>query len=157
MNKPGETSMKQSILSLLCVALSFCSAGMAAASGEPLAHANGLVIQPPAGFAPARTERGFHLEESGSLRNPRRIDIELSSVSPAPGLARKRWGSEQMVYRIDQSEGGSGGTEYRLWAAKSSEPYWIVVTATVQHEGGAPAFTETWNLLELACIQEKQK
>lgn len=149
--------MKYIAQSLLYIALSFSSVGMAATSAPSLVHANRLVIEPPAGFSAVRSERGFRLRESGSLRSPHQIDVTLSSLPPARGLERRSWGSEQMVYHIDKGEGGSGGDQYRLWAAKFSEPFWIVVTATVQREGSAPTFTEARGLLKLAYVQGGQK
>ncbi|RPS12308.1 hypothetical protein IPC1015_34390, partial [Pseudomonas aeruginosa] len=54
---------------------------------------------------------------------------------------------------VEEDDGGSAGSEYRLWAAKPAGARWIVVSASEQSEDGEPTFALAWALLERARLQ----
>ncbi|WP_432212563.1 Tsi3 family protein [Pseudomonas aeruginosa] len=58
-----------------------------------------------------------------------------------------------MRYKVEEDDGGSAGSEYRLWAAKPAGARWIVVSASEQSEDGEPTFALAWALLERARLQ----
>ncbi len=55
--------------------------------------------------------------------------------------------------KVEEDDGGSAGSEYRLWAAKPAGARWIVVSASEQSEDGEPTFALAWALLERARLQ----
>ncbi|MBF2997233.1 hypothetical protein HKT46_31460, partial [Pseudomonas aeruginosa] len=68
-------------------------------------------------------------------------------------LASRRLGDGEARYKVEEDDGGSAGSEYRLWAAKPAGARWIVVSASEQSEDGEPTFALAWALLERARLQ----
>jgi hypothetical protein len=148
--------MKRTALLFTCFALLACNGENEDAAtwfGGDLNHPNGLAVSHPVGFEAQMTSNGFRFDESALVRTPWWLNVErLDTVSEA-GLARKRLGDVRAYYRIKESDGGSGGTGFELWAAKPSGVHWIVVRGKKQSEFGKPSFDLVWELLKRARLE----
>jgi hypothetical protein len=147
--------MKQIILLFASLALLACSGESEEAAtwfDGYVNHPNGLVVSRPIGFDEQLTSNGFRFDESGLLRTPWRLSVERWDIAPEAGLPQKRLGDAKAYYRISESDGGSGGSEFELWAAKPDGAHWIVVIGKVQGEG-EPSYKLAWELLKRARLE----
>ncbi len=118
-------------------------------------HENGLTVSRPAGFSETKTGSGFAFTENGDMRSPRTITVETVTAQPAlTDAKRKTLGGADVAYAVTDIGSGSGGTEYELQAVKAAARGWIVLKATEQTEGGEPAFTAGWAVLETATVAQ---
>ncbi|MEF2223672.1 T6SS effector muramidase immunity protein Tsi3 [Pseudomonas aeruginosa] len=145
--------MKTVALILASLALLACTAESGVDFDKILTHPNGLVVERPVGFDARRSAEGFRFDEGGKLRNPRQLEVQRQDAPPPPDLASRRLGDGEARYKVEEDDGGSAGSEYRLWAAKPAGARWIVVSASEQSEDGEPTFALAWALLERARLQ----
>lgn len=117
-----------------------------------LVHPNGLQLSRPRGFQDIQTEHGFTLSESGGIRSPRKIEIELVKDQPDIQQPRQRPLPAGAVARFSIREVGAGsaGPEYEFRASEEVGERWIVVIASAQSERGEPDFALAWQVLESA-------
>jgi hypothetical protein len=122
------------------------------AQDAQLDHPNGLQLSRPPGFQDIQTEHGFTLSESGDIRTPRKIEIELVNDQPVMQQPRQRALPAGAVARFSIREVGVGsaGPEYELRASEEVGDRWIVVIASAQSERGEPDFALAWQVLESA-------
>ncbi len=114
-------------------------------------HENGLSASRPAGFKEMKTPSGFVFTESGDMRSPRTVRVDLSASEPQLTDTEKRSvGGIEVTYAVSELGSGSGGTEYELQAIKPSGGSWIVLKAIEQTEEAEPAFLAGWAVLEKA-------
>ena len=149
----NEVPMKTVALILASLALLACTAESGVDFDKTLTHPNGLVVERPVGFDARRSAEGFRFDEGGKLRNPRQLEVQRRDAPPPPDLASRRLGDGEARYKVEEDDGGSAGSEYRLWAAKPAGARWIVVSASEQSEDGEPTFALAWALLERARLQ----
>lgn len=149
----NEVPMKTVALILASLALLACTAESGVDFDKTLTHPNGLVVERPVGFDARRSAEGFRFDEGGKLRNPRQLEVQRQDAPPPPDLASRRLGDGEARYKVEEDDGGSAGSEYRLWAAKPAGARWIVVSASEQSEDGEPTFALAWALLERARLQ----
>ncbi|HDP4847304.1 TPA: hypothetical protein P6R15_004468 [Pseudomonas aeruginosa] len=145
--------MKTVALILASLALLACTAESGVDFDKTLTHPNGLVVERPVGFDARRSAEGFRFDEGGKLRNPRQLEVQRRDAPPPPDLASRRLGDGEARYKVEEDDGGSAGSEYRLWTAKPAGARWIVVSASEQSEDGEPTFALAWALLERARLQ----
>jgi Tse3 toxin immunity protein Tsi3 len=116
-------------------------------------HPNGLIIDVPAGFAAKQVHDGFAVEPSGSrkleVRDPVMAHVSLvtGSAPEARGFARKSLGGKEVRYRVERSDGGSGGEVYILTVFEPALAGLIRYAQAMQSKNGAPDFTLCWNLV----------
>ena len=117
-----------------------------------LAHANGLRVDRPPGFAESATANGFSLDEKGDIRSPRSMTIELVVHPPAVRHPEERSLPNGGVagFAVREVGAGSAGTEYELSASQRIGDRWIALRATAQSEDGQPDFAVAWRVLERA-------
>lgn len=132
--------MKTVALILASLALLACTAESGVDFDKTLTHPNGLVVERPVGFDARRSAEGFRFDEGGKLRNPRQLEVQRQDAPPSPDLASRRLGDGEARYKVEEDDGGSAGSEYRLWAAKPAGARWIVISASEQSEDGEPTF-----------------
>ena len=109
--------MKTVALILASLALLACTAESGVDFDKTLTHPNGLVVERPVGFDARRSAEGFRFDEGGKLRNPRQLEVQRRDAPPPTDLASRRLGDGEARYKVEEDDGGSAGSEYRLWAA----------------------------------------
>jgi hypothetical protein len=132
--------------------------GNEATDQKRMTHENGLTITiPERGYDVSKTAAGFQLVVSGSrrTRSPSAIEIELheggSPVGSFPLTRSLERGKAS--YRIDVSEGGSGGEERTLTAWVAAGAGYVLLRQTIQAESpGDSAFDPAWTLLGSARV-----
>lgn len=139
---------------VLPVLLLVCAVGRASEALTVLTHANGLTISVPAALAATQTASGFRMQTRAAVRNPVVIVIELHDTLPPETLTRHRLVNRMRVrYRVTEEEGGSGGPEFRLEAARQMAARHIFLALTHQAEWPArPDFDLGWRILTSATV-----
>lgn len=137
------------------LALSLCACAQGGNHSERLkteTHRNGLVINIADTLKVEQTEGGFHIYPPNGLdrRSPVEATAELHAGEPAPPgewPEEKRVGERTVHYRIDESDGGSGGREYDMQAWEPYPGGYILYRERIQSEG-KPDFELLWGLVE---------
>ncbi len=120
-----------------------------------IAHESGLMAPAPIGFDHRVTPDGLVFQESGGLRSPRYVRIGYVKKRPAfLESASRSIAGGTADFEVTTLNGGSGGVEHQLMAAKSVAGGWITVTAVTQTEFGQPSFDLAWAVLEEAYLAE---
>lgn len=120
-----------------------------------IAQGTGLTVPVPVGFDHRVTPDGLVFEESGDLRSPRHVRIGFAERRPAfSESASRSIAGGTADFEVTTLNGGSGGVEYQLTAAKPVAGGWIMVTAVTQTEFGQPSFDLAWAVLEEAYLAE---
>jgi hypothetical protein len=121
-----------------------------------LSHPNGLRVGRPSGFLESQTAAGYELLESGDVRSPRTIEVELAGAPPTLEVPEDRELPDGGIARFSLREigAGSAGPEFELSAVKEAGERWIVVTAIAQSESGEPDFDPAWRVVDSARLAE---
>jgi hypothetical protein len=117
---------------------------------EVLRHEKGLIINRPAGYVAQKTETGFAMAQSDNLRSPLTFHIGVFANGKQPNVAQSWFGLFGFRYRVDKTEGGSGGENYELTAMHPLQHCWLVLSAQQQSENSPPNFLEAWAVLDNA-------
>jgi hypothetical protein len=123
-----------------------------AMSTTPLKHPNGLSLAMPAtGWTQQQTSTGFVLQPAtaGGRDNPE-IRISLNSGTSPIGIfpETRTFPASMAQYRIDISDGGSGGTEHILEAWTACGTGHAVLEQVLQAEPPEkPDFSVAWAVL----------
>ena len=123
---------------------------------DPLAgraeHSEGISVSIPDGFEVRRPAGALALVESGDLRSPRSIRIDVVRTKSIHGfchpscLARETRNGRASYY-IDDVGIGPGGTHWRLTAAVGIAGLEIHIRADLQTEGD-PNFDFVWDVVD---------
>jgi hypothetical protein len=117
---------------------------------EVLRHENGLIVNRPGGFAAQRTATGFTMTKAEAVRSPMTLQIIVVAKGQQPNVAPAWFGLFGVRYRINKSEGGSGGETFILTAMYPLQQCWLVLSASQQAEVVQPTFLEAWAVLDHA-------
>jgi hypothetical protein len=135
------------LLSAVMLSLGFSMPGHA----EMLRHSNGLTLTAQSDTEVVRTESGFLIRESGSDRKRSPWSCEISfSIATIPGLdfpKSRRLANGRWRYRIDESEGGSGGQEWTFHATLPCKKGETRLRYSKQSEE-TPNFEQAWALAD---------
>jgi hypothetical protein len=135
----------------MCLAVAACQLETSKVEmGEVLRHQNGLIVNRPKGFDVQETATGFAMTQSGTLRNPLTLQIGAVAEGQQPSVAPSWFGLLGFRYRIDKSEGGSGGETFTLTAMYPLRHCWLLLSASQQAEVVQPTFLEAWAVLDNA-------
>lgn len=148
-------------LLLVCCAILLQSCGFASDSQisaaqniKEIKHANNLVVGVPAGFAARDDDNGFVIEpennENVSLRRPIAVNVSFEkgkSIPQEAPLESKTVNGKTVFYRIEKSEGGSGGEQYYLEVFEKAGDGWITYSQSEQSEYAQPDFALCWQVV----------
>jgi hypothetical protein len=146
--------LKRTAIMASVIAASLCLAqcGKGSMPTTPLKHPNGLSLAMPAtGWTQQQTSTGFVLQPatSGGRDNPE-IRISLNSGTSPIGIfpETRTFPASTAQYRIDISDGGSGGTEHILEAWTACGTGHAVLEQVLQAEPPEkPDFSVAWAVL----------
>ncbi len=147
--------MKTVALILASLALLACTAESGVDFDKTLTHPNGLVVERPSASTRGAAPRASASTKAASCATHANWRSSAGTRRP-PDLASRRLGDGEARYKVEEDDGGSAGSEYRLWAAKPAGARWIVVSASEQSEDGEPTFALAWALLERARLQSNR-
>lgn len=146
--------LRLGFLFLLLGSLSFtiARADMDEPKTTKISHHNGLVIQLPDSLAAIQTPDGFRIQpaQTAELRSPIEMIVSLHQGSaPAGDWPDKRTLAGKLVrFRLDKSEGGSGGEMFTLTAWEAYSGGYILFRYSEQSEAvGTPDLAPAWNLM----------
>lgn len=123
---------------------------------------NGLIVKLKPSFSANETENGFTVEPSdGSNRNVRfPVEIKISLVKgrefSADSLKQKTVGDRKINYRVEKSEGGSGGESYAFTGFEKVSDGYIEYSQILQSETGEPDFKTLWEVIENTSVRKNQ-
>lgn len=118
-------------------------------------HPNGLAVGVPRGFTAQQTDNGFVIEPEGDsnsrVRHPVAVYISLTKNAGAPqdlSVQTKSLAGKEIRYRVDKSEGGSGGETYTLEAYEIVPNGQIEYSQAIQSEYEEPDFALSWSIIQ---------
>ncbi len=118
-------------------------------------HPDGLTVGVPQGFAAQQTDNGFVIEPEGGsnsrVRRPVAVYVSLKKNAGAPqdlSFQTKSLAGREIRYRIDKSEGGSGGETYTLEAYEVVPNGQIEYSQATQSEYEEPDFALSWSIIQ---------
>lgn len=118
-------------------------------------HPNGLAVGVPQGFTAQQTDNGFVIEPEGGsnsrVRRPVAVYVSLIRNAGAPqnlSFQTKSLAGKEIRYRIDKSEGGSGGETYTLEAHEIVPNGQIEYSQATQSEYEEPEFALSWSVIQ---------
>lgn len=120
-------------------------------------HPNGLTLIVPNDYEAKQTESGFKVEPKNNKNSGLRflaiiyVNLSKDETIPEPQFIQsKTVGNQEIRYKIEKSESGSGGTEYDLTAYKKIGGKIIQFSQTAQSEHYEPNFAICWKIVEQA-------
>jgi hypothetical protein len=151
--EPRVKSIFTLFLIVCCFFLAACQLETSTVKmAEVLRHENGLIVNRPEGYIAEKTETGFAMAQSEELRSPLTLHIDVFPNGKRPNVAPSWFGLFGFRYRVDKSEGGSGGAFYQLTAVHPLQQCWLVLSAQQQSENEPPSFLEAWAVLDNASV-----
>lgn len=137
---------------MLGLSLSACAENDVVTCAQNLTHSEGFTACVPEGFESTMGPTGFEFVETGNLRTPKIIKLEIlpgGSESYRLDQSRALDGIGQTVrYGVRELGSGSAGTEYQLLAYLDFNGRGLLVTAREQTEFGQPDFATAWAVLD---------
>lgn len=160
MYQSTHTFAKQAgqLILLICITaiLAACSMDEAQSTEEGwsrYAHQNGLSLCLPQSLIVESSATGFTIYPNRT-QEQYRLPLEVSvSLEPGQMNSQANWLQSwpffnNVHYRIDEEEGGSGGVGYRLTAWQQMGDSHIVYRQFTQADGTKPDFSLAWQVIK---------
>lgn len=122
---------------------------------------NGLTVKLPDNLTARENGDGFIIEPSdGSNKNvrfPVETFVKLStgeSFRPEEFSLQKSIGNRNIKYRVEKTEGGSGGAEYNFNAVEKIDGGYISYQTAEQNKYSEPEFKTVWQIIENTSVKK---
>lgn len=146
------TCVMATILSVSCT---FSTEPNVMRNTREVVHPNGLSVRLPDSLTTSETDDGFLIVPPGDAnaysRYPLEINVTLHRGEEQPDgswAEQRRIESRVVHYRVEENEGGSGGSEYGLYAWESVPGGYIKYQQWAQAEMSRPDFKLAWQVIE---------
>ncbi|MEM7056877.1 MAG: Tsi3 family protein [Pseudomonadota bacterium] len=129
--------------------------GQAATSAAVSFQGGGISVRAPEGFTAKSEPKAVIFTESGQIRTPLQVRIDLQPDGALPDATEERRITDGLArYKIEELDGGSGGQVWQLNAIKETPKGALMMRASQQTELGPPDFAMAWEIFETAQISD---
>lgn len=119
---------------------------------------NGLTVKLPDNLTARENTDGFLIEPSdGSNKNvrvPVEIFVRLRKDSPGEFSEQKSIGGRKIKYRVEKTDGGSGGEQYDFQAVEAVDDGYISYQTAEQNKYSEPEFKTVWQIIENTSVKK---